>query len=152
MGTTVGTVSHRTTSITTTDNRSGPICFRCGERGHLRFNCTERVFCDFCKTLNHSPQACRKQPDNTPSPTGSQITTGYHPTATVKVCPWCGMGLLFCRTSSLLLVWHCIKVMLLFGGTAPVHLKVREVKCVPRDPATMCPVLFKGSHSLLLLA
>ena len=80
MGTTVGT--HRTTSVMATDNRSGPICFRCGERGHLRFNCTERVFCDFCKTFNHSSQACRKQPDNTPSPTGSQIAMGYHPTAT----------------------------------------------------------------------
>ena len=79
-GTTVGT--HRTTSVTGTDNRSGPICFRCGERGHLRFNCTERIFCDYCKTFNHSSRACRKQPDNTPSPTGSQITMGYHPTAT----------------------------------------------------------------------
>ena len=79
-GTTVGT--HRTTSVMGTDSRSGPICFRCGERGHLRFNCTERVFCDSCKTFNHSSRACRKQPDNTPSPTGSQIVTGYHPTAT----------------------------------------------------------------------
>ena len=79
-GTAVGT--HRTMSIMATDNRSGPICFRCGERGHLRFNCTERVFCDYCKTFNHSSRACRKQPDNTPSPTGSQIATGYHPTAT----------------------------------------------------------------------
>ena len=52
VGTTVGT--HRTTSVTATDNRSGPICFRCGERGHLRFNCTERVFGDSCKTFNHS--------------------------------------------------------------------------------------------------
>ena len=81
-GTTVGTVTHRTASVTATDNRSGPICFRCGERGHLRFNCTERVFCDFCKTFNHGSRACRKQTDNTPSPTGSQIATGYHPTAT----------------------------------------------------------------------
>ena len=80
VGTAVGT--HRTTSITATDNRSGPICFRCGERGHLRFNCTERVFCDYCKTFNHNSRACRKQPDNTPSPTGSQIAMGYHPTAT----------------------------------------------------------------------
>ena len=79
-GTAVGT--HRTTSVTATDNRSRPICFRCGERGHLRFNCTERVFCDSFKTFNHSSRACRKQPDNTPSPTGSQIATGYHPTAT----------------------------------------------------------------------
>ena len=69
-------------SVTATDNRSGPICFRCGERGHLRFNYTERVFCDPCKTFNHSSRACRKQPDNTPSPTGSQIPMGYHPTAT----------------------------------------------------------------------
>ena len=30
-GTTIGTVTHRTTSITATDNRSGPICFRCKE-------------------------------------------------------------------------------------------------------------------------
>ena len=82
MGTTVGTVTHRPTSIMTTDNRSGPTCFRCGERGHIRFNCNEKVFCDLCKTFNHSSWACRKQPDNTPSPTGSQIATGYHPTAT----------------------------------------------------------------------
>ena len=80
VGTTVGT--HRPMSVMATDKRSGPICFRCGERGHLRFNCTERVFCDSCKTFNHSSQACRKQPDNTPSPTGSQIATGYHPAAT----------------------------------------------------------------------
>ena len=80
MGTTVGT--HRTTSVTGTDNRSGPICSRCGERGHLRFNFTERIFCDSCKSFNHSSRACRKQPDNTPSPTGSQIAMGYHPTAT----------------------------------------------------------------------
>ena len=80
VGTTVGT--HRTTSVSGTDNRSGPICFRCGEQGHLRFNCTERVFCDYCKTYNHNSRVCRKQPHNTPSPTGSQITTGYHPTAT----------------------------------------------------------------------
>ena len=76
----VGT--HRTTNVSGTDNRSGPICFRCGERGHLRFNCTERVFCDYCKTYNHNSRVCRKQPDNTPSPTGSQIAMGYHPTAT----------------------------------------------------------------------
>ena len=79
-GTMVST--HRKMSVSGTDNRSGPICFRCGERGHLRFNCTERVFCDYCKTYNHNSRVCRKQPDNTPSPTGSQIAMGYHPTAT----------------------------------------------------------------------
>ena len=38
-----------------------------------------------------------------------------------------------------------------FGGSRQ-SLKVCEVKCVPRDPAITCPVLFKGSHSLLSLA
>ena len=82
IGTTLGAITHRTTSVTATENRGGPTCFRCGERGHIRFNCNERVFCDLCKTFNQSSRACRKQPDNTPSPTGSQIATGYHPTAT----------------------------------------------------------------------
>ena len=36
------------------------------------------------------------------------------------------------------------------GGSRP-SLKVREVKCVPGDPAITCPVLFKGSCSLLVI-
>ena len=48
---------------------------------------------------------------------------------------------------------HLNKVMLcLCFGSSHQGLKVREVKCVPGDPAIMCPVLFKGSHSPLLLA
>ena len=37
-------------------------------------------------------------------------------------------------------------------GSSCQSLKVREVKCVPGDPAIMCPVLFKGSRSPLSLA
>ena len=37
-------------------------------------------------------------------------------------------------------------------GSSRQVLKVREVKCVPGDPALMCPVLFKGSRSPLSLA
>ena len=94
-GTTIGTTTHRPASVPTSrndlcksispnlsDNRNGPICFTCEEQGHIRSNCNKRVFCDHCKSFNHSSRACRKQPDNTPSPVGSQITTGYHPTAT----------------------------------------------------------------------
>ena len=64
-------------------------------------------------------------------------------------------GLTMCVVKcSYFLVRHCVsKITLLFclGGSRQ-SLKVREVKCVPGDPATTCPVLFKGSHSLLLLA
>ena len=45
------------------------------------------------------------------------------------------------------------KVTLCFCfGSSHQSLKVRELKCVPGDPVIMCPVLFKGSCSLLLLA
>ena len=57
-GTAVGT--HRTMSIMATDNRSGPICFRCGERGHLRFNCTERVFCDYWQNIQSQLTSLQK--------------------------------------------------------------------------------------------
>ena len=94
-GTITNTAMHRTSTGPTSrnslcnnispnpsDNRNGPVCFRCGEQGHIRFNCRERVFCDHCKTYNHGTKACRKQLDNIPSPANSQITTGYHPTVT----------------------------------------------------------------------
>ena len=43
--------------------------------------------------------------------------------------------------------------MLLFGLAAPVKRKgARGEVRIPGDPTTMCPVLFKGSRSLLLLA
>ena len=89
------TFNHRTTTRPTgrnklqtnnpsnpTDLRNGPICFRCGEQGHMRGECRKRVFCNHCRSYNHDTRACRKQHDNTPSPTHSQIATGYHPTAT----------------------------------------------------------------------
>ena len=73
---------HNNISPNSSDNRNGPICFRCGEQGHMRSVCRERVFCNHCKTYNYGTKACRKQHNNIPSPTNSQITTGYHPTAT----------------------------------------------------------------------
>ena len=69
-------------SPNSSDTRNGPTCFRCGEQGHMRLECRERVFCNNCKTYNHDTKACRKQHNNIPSPANSQITTGYHPTAT----------------------------------------------------------------------
>ena len=69
-----------------------------------------------------------------------------------KSMPLVRLGLTFCSMLSITSSAALYKIMLLFGFAAPVNLKVREVKCVPGDPGTMCPVLFKGSHSLLLLA
>ena len=69
--------------------------------------------------------------------------------------PLVRLGLTMCVVKcSYLLVRHRVsKITLLFclGGSRQ-SLKVREVKCVPGDLATECPVLFKGSCSLLLLA
>ena len=89
------TFNHRTTTRPTghnglqtnnpsnpTDLRNGPTCFRCGEQGHMRVECRKRVFCNHCRSYNHDTKARRKQQDNTPSLTHSQIVTGYHPTAT----------------------------------------------------------------------
>ena len=63
------------------DLRNGPTCFRCGEQGHMRAECRERVFCNHCRSYNHDTKACRKQHNNIPSPTHSQIARVYHPTA-----------------------------------------------------------------------
>ena len=71
---------HNNISPNSSENRNSPICFRCGEQGHMRSVCRERVFCDHCKTYNHDTKACRKQHNNIPSPANSQITAGYHPT------------------------------------------------------------------------
>ena len=67
-----------------------------------------------------------------------------------SVCPWCGVGLLR-------LLFLCCgvisKLTLLLVLAAPVKRKgARGEVRFPGDPATMCPVLFKGSRSLLLLA
>ena len=69
-------------SPNTPNLRNGPTCFRCGEQGHMRAECRERVFCNHWRSYNHDTKACRKQHNNIPSPAHSQIATGYHPTAT----------------------------------------------------------------------
>ena len=46
----------------------------------MRGECRKRVLCNHCN--NHDTKTCRKQHDNTPSPTHSQIARGYNPTAT----------------------------------------------------------------------
>ena len=69
-------------SPNSSDNRTGPVCFKYGEQGHMRMDCKERVFCTHCRTANHDTKACRKHHNSSPSPTNSHIPAGYHPTAT----------------------------------------------------------------------
>ena len=75
-------MDYKPTTLHPTDPRNRPTCFRCGEQGHIRGDCRKRVFCNHYRSYNHDTRACRKQHDNTPSPTHSQIATGYHPTVT----------------------------------------------------------------------
>ena len=48
----------------------------------MRAECRKRVFCNHCRSYSHDTKTYRKQHNNTPSPTNSQIATGYHPTVT----------------------------------------------------------------------
>ena len=41
------------------DLRNGPICFRCGEQGHMKTECRGRVFFNHCRSYNHNTKACR---------------------------------------------------------------------------------------------
>ena len=64
------------------NNKNGPTCFKCGEQGHMRHECTNRVFYSHCKSGGHCDKTCRKLRNNIPNPTNSHIPTGYHPTVT----------------------------------------------------------------------
>ena len=50
---------HNNISPNCSDNRTGSTYFRCGEQGYMKSTCRERVFCDHCKTYNHSTKACK---------------------------------------------------------------------------------------------
>ena len=72
---------------------------------------------------------------------------------------WCSVQLTILKFSYSLVRHYkrqylCLNKLTLFFylGSSHPSLKVHEVKCVPGDPTLTCPVLFKGSHSLLLLA
>ena len=68
-------------SPNSSDNRRRPTCYRCGEQGHIKMDCKERVYCTNCRSANHDIKVCRRQCNNTPSPLNNHIPTGYHPTA-----------------------------------------------------------------------
>ena len=58
-------------SASTSMEKSGPICWNCGEAGHLKHNCPNPPYCSKCKQKGHLPVKCplrgkRKETSQTP--------------------------------------------------------------------------------------
>ena len=45
-------------STSTSTEKSGPICWNCGEAGHLKCNCPNPPYCSKCKQKGHLPVKC----------------------------------------------------------------------------------------------
>ncbi|XP_023809695.1 uncharacterized protein LOC111947330 [Oryzias latipes] len=45
--------------------KSGPstdlVCWRCGEKGHRKDDCSKKAWCSSCKSTSHTDKACRKK-------------------------------------------------------------------------------------------
>ena len=58
--------------------RSGPICWNCGETGHLKCNCPNPPYCSKCKQKGHLPVKCPlkgKRKETSQTPQRAQQTT-----------------------------------------------------------------------------
>ena len=63
--------SSTSSSTSTSTEKSGPICWNCGEAGHLKRNCPNPPYCSKCKEKGHLPIKCplkgkRKETSQTP--------------------------------------------------------------------------------------
>ena len=73
-----------------TANDGAPVCWRCGEQGHLKRDCPRPPFCGKCKKEGHVPALCplRKIPESVqPSPPQQQVNRFSNPT---NRCIHCG--------------------------------------------------------------
>ena len=50
--------SSASSSTSTSTGKSGPICWNCGEAGHLKHNCPNPPYCAKCKQKGHLPVKC----------------------------------------------------------------------------------------------
>ena len=50
--------SSASSSASTSTEKSGPICWNCGEAGHLKRNCPNPPYCSECKQKGHLPVKC----------------------------------------------------------------------------------------------
>ena len=63
--------SSTSSSASTSTEKSGPICWNCGEADHLKHNCPNPPYCSKCKQKGHLPVKCplkgkRKETSQTP--------------------------------------------------------------------------------------
>ena len=63
--------SSASSSASTSTEKSGPICWNCGEAGHLKRNCPNPPYCSECKQKGHLPVKCpqkekRREASQTP--------------------------------------------------------------------------------------
>lgn len=43
------------------DGEATLTCYRCGEKGHIRTKCTQKVWCSHCRSNSHADSVCRKK-------------------------------------------------------------------------------------------
>lgn len=53
-----GTKTHRKNGEATLTSVT---CYKCGEKGHIRSKCTQKVWCSHCKSNTHTESLCRKK-------------------------------------------------------------------------------------------
>ena len=67
-------------SASTSMEKSGPICWNCGEAGHLKRNCPNPPYCSKCKQKGHLPVKCPlkgKRKETSQMPQKAQQTSVY---------------------------------------------------------------------------
>ena len=65
-------------SPNSSDNRNGLTCFKCGEQGHMKRDCKERVYCTNCRTTGHDTKVSQyPKPHKQPHP--NRISSHQHP-------------------------------------------------------------------------
>ena len=86
--------SSSSSSTSTSMGKSGPMCWNCGETGHLKGNCPNPPYCSKCRQRGHLPMKCplkgkRKETSQTP-PKAQQTSVDQRFSSTRNKCIYCG--------------------------------------------------------------
>ena len=71
-----------------------PLCFRCGDKGHIASQCRNAVLCFACNQFGHRSMRCRsfQTPTPTPQPLITSISTPPTPLTSNPSLPGIGIG------------------------------------------------------------